>query len=80
MKKLFLFLAITSVVFAFSSCGKYCVCTVSKNGSTLEQIDYSDQELSSDECFNKVDETWDQLGRIYTPESLVGVSVTCDHL
>lgn len=80
MKKLFLFFALASLMFAFSSCNKYCVCTVTKNGSTIEQIDYSDEELNQEQCMSKVDETWNRLMSTYKAESLVGVTVTCDHL
>lgn len=80
MKKLSLLIAAASIMLAFSSCNSYCVCTASKDGKTIEKYDYSGQDLSRDECFEKVDEEWVRLGETYTSESLVGVSVTCDHL
>lgn len=80
MKKLFLFFALASLMFAVSSCNKYCVCKVTKDGKTIEEYDYSDEKLKQSECLDKVDETWAQLSDSYNVESLVGVGVTCDHL
>ena len=80
MKKLFCFVAMATLALMFASCNKYCVCTVSKDGETLEERDYSDEGLTTDECMQKVDDTWEYLGSTYTSESLTGVTVSCSHL
>lgn len=80
MKKITIILAFIATAFTFASCNKYCVCTVSKDGTTLQENNYSDEKLTRDQCAAKVDSTWKELSSTYTSESLVGVSVQCDHL
>lgn len=81
MKKLFVVFGFTALLFAFASCNKHCVCTVTKDGQTLEEYDFSDQELNRDECTSKVDDimhTWMNSGA--SSNDLIGVSVKCEHL
>lgn len=79
MKKVFVVLGLTALLFGFNACNKHCVCTVSKDGQTIREYDYSDQELKRNECMSKGDEIMDNL--ISLPaEELIDLGVKCEHL
>lgn len=78
MKKVLLVLAVFAVmVLGFSSCGKYCHCTVAKDGKVLEEYDYNDVKNYSD-CNAKHEALADKI--THSPGDVTGMSVSCSML
>lgn len=80
MKKILVVLSFVALFLGLSSCNKYCVCTVTKNGETLQEYDFSDLELNRNECLSKTDVVMDNLISAGATSDLVGVSVDCSHM
>lgn len=77
MKKVLLVLAVSAVlVLGFSSCGRYCHCTVSKDGKVLE--DYQYDVKNSSQCEEQRQKLLDPITHSSAPAT--GMSVSCDML
>lgn len=70
----------TALLFGFTSCNKHCVCTVTKDNQLIQEYDYSNQGLKRDECTAKGDSILTDYITNYGSESLIGLTVQCEHL
>lgn len=78
MKKVLLVMAVSAVmVLGFSSCGKYCHCTVSKDGKVLQEYDYNDVKNYND-CNAKYEALIDPIQ--HSSADVTGMSVSCSML
>lgn len=78
MKKVLLVMCVSSLmILGFSSCGKYCHCTVSKDNKVLEEYDYNDVKNYND-CNAKHEELADKI--THSSGDVTGMSVSCSML
>ncbi len=77
MKKVLLVLVVSAVfVLGFSSCGKYCHCTVSKDGKVLEEHQFDVK--NTNQCEEQRQKLLDPITN--SPAPATGMSVSCDML
>lgn len=79
MKKTILMIFVTVVAICiFASCKKACVCTVTINGLTIDQVEYDD--LTGRECEAQTDIAMQQVMDAYGAPSPFGLQISCSHL